>query len=99
MPKEDAGWAGWFLAGNRIKGAMRTGELRRYGHPLSQASPLVDRGKSYERVGDLAETLSFNGTGKRKCPGISPSTGGRRMLFLWFLQIHWKKRRFYWGLG
>ena len=27
---KDAGWAAWFLAGNRIKGAVRTGELREW---------------------------------------------------------------------
>ena len=57
-PKEDASWASWFLAGNRIKGVVKTGELREW---ASQRSGwpvwLID--ECYERVGDLAETLSL----------------------------------------
>ena len=55
---KDAGWAGWFLAGNRIKGAVRTGELRQWASAQS-GWPLWLIEESYERVGDLAETLSL----------------------------------------
>jgi DNA ligase-1 len=55
---EDAGWAGWFLAGNRIKGAVRTGDLRVLASAKS-GWPLWLIEESYERVGDLAETLSL----------------------------------------
>ena len=55
---KDAGWAAWFLAGNRIKGAVRTGELREW---VAQRAnlPLWLLEESYERVGDLAETISL----------------------------------------
>jgi DNA ligase-1 len=54
----DAGWAAWFFAGNRIKGAVRTGELREW---VAQRAnlPLWLLEESYERVGDLAETISL----------------------------------------
>jgi len=55
---EDAGWAGWFLSGNRIKGAVRTGDLRVWASAKS-GWPLWLIEESYERVGDLAETLSL----------------------------------------
>jgi DNA ligase-1 len=55
---KDAGWAGWFLAGNRIKGAVRTGDLREWASAKS-GWPLWLIEESYERVGDLAETLSL----------------------------------------
>ncbi len=55
---KDAGWAGWFLAGNRIKGAVRTGDLRKWASAKS-GWPLWLIEESYERVGDLAETLSL----------------------------------------
>ena len=38
---EDAGWASWFLAGKRIKGAVRTGELRRWAALRVKPPPLV----------------------------------------------------------
>ncbi len=56
--QEDAGWAAWFLAGNRIKGAMRTGELREWVAYRANL-PLWLLKESYERVGDLAETISL----------------------------------------
>ena len=55
---KDAGWAGWFLAGNRIKGAVRTGDLREWASAKS-GWPRWLIEESYERVGDLAETLSL----------------------------------------
>ncbi len=55
---KDAGWAAWFLAGNRIKGAVRTGELREWvAHRANLPLWLLE--ESYERVGDLAETISL----------------------------------------
>ena len=67
---EDAGWAAWFLAGNRIKGAVRTGDLRVWASAKS-GWPLWLIEESYERVGDLAETLSLLIVGKEH--GGSPS--------------------------
>jgi DNA ligase-1 len=55
---KDAGWAAWFLAGNRIKGVVRTGELREWvAHRANLPLWLLE--ESYERVGDLAETISL----------------------------------------
>ena len=65
---EDAGWACWFLAGNRIKGAVRTGDLRVWASAKS-GWPLWLIEESYERVGDLAETLSLLIVGN---PGAKP---------------------------
>ena len=53
---EDALWVSWFLSGNRMKGIIKTGELRsfaaqRCGLPLW----LVE--DSHDKVGDLAETI------------------------------------------
>jgi len=55
---EDALWVSWFLSGNRMKGIIKTGELRsfaaqRCGLPLW----LVE--DSHEKVGDLAETITL----------------------------------------
>ncbi|MEK9773429.1 MAG: ATP-dependent DNA ligase [Opitutae bacterium] len=77
---KDAGWAAWFLAGNRIKGAVRTGELRelaasRLGLPLW----LLE--ESYERVGDLAETLSLLIRGNPDAQAISLSEVVEEILF------------------
>ena len=55
---EDAGWASWFLAGNKVKGAVRTGDLRQWAAQRINL-PLWLLEESYERVGDLAETLSL----------------------------------------
>ena len=55
---EDASWASWFLSGNRIKGAVRTGDLREWASVRS-GWPVWLIEESYERVGDLAETLSL----------------------------------------
>jgi DNA ligase-1 len=70
---EDAGWASWFLAGNRIKGAVRTGELRRWA-ALRASLPLWLLEESYERVGDLAETLSLLVRGNENAQAINLST-------------------------
>ena len=55
---EDASWASWFLSGNRIKGAVRTGDLREWASVRS-GWPVWLIEESYERVGDLAEALSL----------------------------------------
>lgn len=55
---EDAGWASWFLSGNRIQGAVRTRELRVWAS-VQSGWPVWLIEESYERVGDLAETLSL----------------------------------------
>ena len=54
----DSIWACWFLAGNRVKGAVKTRELREFvasrtGYP----DWMIE--ECYDRVGDLAETLSL----------------------------------------
>jgi DNA ligase-1 len=55
---KDSIWACWFLAGNRIKGAVKTSQLRAF---ASERTGLPDWivSESHERVGDLAETLSL----------------------------------------
>ena len=55
---EDSIWACWFLAGNRIKGAVKTSELRSF---ASDRTGFPDWlvAESHDRVGDLAETLSL----------------------------------------
>ena len=55
---EDSIWVCWFLAGNRIKGAIKTGELRSF---LSEKVnlPLWLIEECHDRVGDLAETVSL----------------------------------------
>ena len=55
---EDSIWVCWFLAGNRIKGAIKTGELRSF---LSEKVklPLWLIEECHDRVGDLAETISL----------------------------------------
>lgn len=69
---EDAGWAAWFLAGNRIKGAVRTGELRQWAaHRVSLPLWLLE--ESYERVGDLAETLALLVRGNQEAVPMSLS--------------------------
>ena len=55
---EDSIWVCWFLAGNRIKGAIKTGELRSF---LSEKVnlPIWLIEECHDRVGDLAETVSL----------------------------------------
>ena len=55
---KDSIWVSWFLSGNRIKGAIKTGELRSF---LSERVnlPLWLIEECHDRVGDLAETLSL----------------------------------------
>ena len=55
---EDSIWVCWFLAGNRIKGAIKTGELRSF---LSEKVnlPLWLIEECHDRAGDLAETVSL----------------------------------------
>ncbi len=55
---EDSIWVCWFLAGNRIKGAIKTGELRSF---LSEKVnlPLWLIEECHDRVGDLAEAVSL----------------------------------------
>ena len=48
----------WFLSGNRIKGAIKTGELRLFSSERS-GLPLWLIEESHDRVGDLAETISL----------------------------------------
>jgi len=57
-PGEDSIWVCWFLSGNRIKGAIKTGELRSF---LSERAglPLWLVEECHHRVGDLAETVSL----------------------------------------
>ncbi len=55
---KDSIWVCWFLAGNRIKGAIKTGELRSF---LSEKVnlPIWLIEECHDRVGDLAETVSL----------------------------------------
>lgn len=57
-PPEDAAWALWFLLGNRLKRAVKTGDLRRWVAEVADLPPwLVE--ECYEVVGDLGETLAL----------------------------------------
>ena len=71
--EEDAGWASWFLGGNRINGAVRTGELRQWAAQRVNL-PLWLLEESYERVGDLAETLSLLVRGNENAKVMNLST-------------------------
>ena len=53
---EDSIWVCWFLAGNRIKGAIKTSELRTFASERS-GLPLWLLEECYDRVEDLAETI------------------------------------------
>jgi len=55
---EDSIWVCWFLAGNRIKGAIKTSELRTFASERN-GLPLWLLEECYDRVGDLAETISL----------------------------------------
>ena len=54
----DALWVCWFLSGNRIKGAIRTGELRSFVAGWA-VLPVWLVEECHQRVGDLAETISL----------------------------------------
>ena len=54
----DSIWVCWFLAGNRIKGGVRTGELRSFVAQRSGLPEWLVR-ECHDQVGDLAETLSL----------------------------------------
>ena len=55
---EDSIWVCWFLAGNRIKGAIKTSELRTFASERS-GFPQWLLEECHDRVGDLAETISL----------------------------------------
>ena len=63
---KDAGWAAWFLAGNRIK-AVRTGELRN-GWLIVRISPLVIGGKLRTGGRSCGNDLFWFGAILRLCP-------------------------------
>ena len=55
---EDSIWVCWFLSGNRIKGAIKTGELRTFvSEKVNLPIWLIE--ECHDRVGDLAETISL----------------------------------------
>ena len=54
----DSIWACWFLSGNRVKGAVKTRELREFVAVRTGYPDWVIE-ECYDRVGDLAETLSL----------------------------------------
>ena len=56
--EEDSLWVCWFLSGNRIKGAVKTSELRNFASERS-GLPMWLIEECHDRVGDLAETLSL----------------------------------------
>jgi DNA ligase 1 len=68
---KDAIWVCWFLNGNRIKGALKTSELRLFASHFS-GLPVWLVEECHENVGDLAETISLlvHGAG-----GIPPVKG------------------------
>ncbi|MBT3541357.1 MAG: ATP-dependent DNA ligase, partial [Opitutae bacterium] len=55
---KDSIWVCWFLAGNRIKGAIKTSELRTFASERS-GLPQWLLEECHDRVGDLAETISL----------------------------------------
>jgi len=57
-PTEDAIWVCWFLSGNRIKGVVKTSELRRFVSDRVKL-PIWLIEECHDRVGDLAETISL----------------------------------------
>ena len=54
----DSIWVVWFLSGNRIKGAIKTGELRKFVAKRANL-PIWLVEECHDRVGDLAETISL----------------------------------------
>ncbi len=68
--EDDSIWVCWFLSGSRIKGAIKTGELRLFSSERS-GLPLWLIEESHDRVGDLAETISLLIGKKRKSQSIS----------------------------
>ena len=57
-PPEDSIWVCWFLAGNRIQGAIKTSELRTFASERSGLPQWLIE-ECHDRVGDLAETISL----------------------------------------
>ena len=55
---QDSIWLCWFLGGNRIKGAIKTSELRSFASERSGLPEWLLK-ECHDRVGDLAETLSL----------------------------------------
>ena len=89
---QDSIWVCWFLSGNRIKGAIKTSELRIFASERSGLPPWLLE-ECHDRVGDLAETVSLlvanGGEGKEKTglgevigkfiePMVGMDTGQRR---------------------
>ncbi len=58
VPRADAAWGLWLLAGNKLRRIAGSGELRAWGGDVAGLPAwLVD--DSYSHVGDLAETLAL----------------------------------------
>jgi DNA ligase-1 len=57
-PPENSIWVCWFLAGNRIQGAIKTSELRTFASERSGLPQWLIE-ECHDRVGDLAETISL----------------------------------------
>ncbi len=57
-PPEDAIWVVWFLSGNRIKGTIKTGEIRNFVAERADL-PLWLVEECHHQVGDLAETAAL----------------------------------------
>ena len=57
-PAEDAAWAIYFLVGERIKRLVTTGLLRQWAVEEAGITPWLFE-ECYDRVGDLAETISL----------------------------------------
>ena len=57
-PPEDATWVVWFLSGNRIKGTVKTGEIRNFVAERADL-PVWLVEECHHQVGDLAETAAL----------------------------------------
>jgi len=78
VPRADAAWGLWLLAGNKLRRIAGSGELRTWLGEVAGLPPwLID--DSYAHVGDLAETLALLLTG-------TPSPGDDVPLHVWIEQ-------------
>ena len=68
-PETDSIWVCWFLGGNRIKGALKVSELRKFASERSGFPEWLIE-ECHDRVGDLAETISLLiGKGEKEYDG------------------------------
>ncbi len=68
-PETDSIWVCWFLGGNRVKGALKVSELRKFASERSGFPEWLIE-ECHDRVGDLAETISLLiGKGEKEYDG------------------------------